>query len=179
MPEVNANLAQAASEAAINRLIASISRSATKLNEAIHNAAVLCIEHASNFGDCTSSARLVDAMPKSHRRSLLIEWFRLYSPISIAKNPKSDKMKAHLRGKADANKDDEGFRKWDLEGAKATPFYAIEAANKEPDVPTLVTISENIHRFIARTQKQAEKIANDDDKAEALKRLDALKKAVA
>lgn len=172
------NRAQATSLTNINKMIGNIARSANKLNETIHNCAVMCFEHAHNYGDCDPAARLVDAMPKSHRRSLLINWFETYSPVRIAKSAKTDAMKGHLSGKADANKGEDGFRDWDIEGAKATPFYAMPEAQREPDVPTYESIHENIVAFVKRMKTKAEKIEDDKQKNHALAEVALIENAI-
>lgn len=169
---------QQTSLAAINKLITGISKAAVKLNESIHNAATMCMKHAYDFGDCSPAARLIDALPKSHRRSLVIGWFSTFSPITIGKDSKTDKMKAHLAGKADANKGEAGYRDWQLEAAKQTPFYAMPEAEREPEVPSYDNIHKNVVDFLGRMFKRAEKIENADDRMKAEVELRAAKEAV-
>lgn len=171
--------AKATSLTNINKLIGNIARSAVKLNESIHNCAIMCFEHAENYGDCDPAARLVDAMPKSHRRSLLIGWFTTYSPIRIARSAKTDAMKGHLAGKADAKKGEEGYRDWDINGAKATPFFAMPEAQREPDVPTYESLHENIVSFVKRMKTKSEKIEDEADKKKAEAEIEKLEAAVA
>lgn len=159
---------------AINKAITSISRSAVKLNETIHNTALMCAQHTLDFEDTSPCARLVDALPMSHRRSLIIQWFEAFTPITIGKDNKSGKMKGHLRGKAEERKN-----MWNLPGAKATPFYAMPDAPNEPAVPTYQSIHENVVQFIKRMDKKAELIANADDKKKAEAEVAALRAAVA
>lgn len=181
----NENLAQQTSLSAINKRITQVAKSATAVLQYIHETAVMCVQHANDFGDCSSAARLVDAVPNAFRRSLLIGWFAAFSPISIAKNAKTGLMKAHLSGKADAKKGEEGFRDWNLEGAKATPFYAMPDAEREPDVPTYDSIHSNVVAFIKRMEtriKGKDGVGGIADKAERVKALaevEKLKAAVA
>lgn len=165
------NLAQATSLASINKLIVNIARSAVKLNETIHAASLQCMDHAKTYGDTTPAARLVDALPMSHRRSLVINWFAAFSPVSIGKD-KTGKMKAHLSGK-------EEDRVWNTEAAKATPFYAMPEAQNEPDVPTYESVHSNVVQFIKRMETKAAKIADEADKAKALAEIVNIKAAVA
>lgn len=159
--------------ASIRKMVGSIARSAAKLNETIHTCAVLCMQHARDYGDCqNTAAKLIDALPNSHRRSLVINWFAAFSPVSIAKDGKTGQMKAHLSGKQED-------RVWNVDAARATPFYAMPEAAVEPDVPTFASIHENVVAFIKRMEGKADKIANDDDKAKALAELAKVKAAVA
>lgn len=141
--------AQANSASACKKIITSIARSAVKLNETIHNAALLVSEHARNFGDTTQAALLVDAVPLSHRRSLIINWFDAFTPISVGKDGKTGNMKAHLKGKAE-----ERDAMWQLEAGKATPFYAMPEAAKEPDMPTYDSVLDNVVAFVKRMENK-------------------------
>lgn len=175
---------QAASLKAIQTGIRGISRNAAKLNEDIHKVALACLDHAKEFGDVlNTAARLVDAMPLSHRRSLLIDWFNAFSPIRVTK--KGDAMTAHLAGKNDAGPNDEGYRDWQIEAAKATPFYAMPQAAREPDVPTYESIHSNIVAFVKRLENRingtnnAPGMPDGEDKNKAQAELAKLREAVA
>jgi hypothetical protein len=172
-PADEAERAKVTSLSTINKMISGIQRSAVKLNETIHATALLCVQHAKDYGDASPAARLVDALPTSHRRSLVINWFGQFSPITIGKDGKTDKMKAHLRGNAE-----EREKMWMIAEAKATPFYAMPEAEREPDVPTYEGIHNNILSFIKRQETRVEKIENEDEKQKAAAEVAALKKAV-
>lgn len=163
--------AEATSLSAINKLIGTISKSANKLNEEIHNCALMCIKHAQNYGDATAAGRLVDAMPKSFRRGLVIQWFAANSPITVSKNAKTDAMKAHLAGKAEE-------RQWDIDAAAATPFFAMPEADREPDVPTYESLHKNIVDFIERMNKRADKIEDPKEAKAAKEEIEALKTVI-
>lgn len=158
---------------AINKLISGIARSAVKLNDTIHNTALMCFQHAKDYGDTSPAARLVDALPMSHRRSLVINWFDQFSPIKIGKDGKTGKMKAHLKGTAE-----ERDKLWMLPEAKATPFFAMPDAEREPDVPTYAGLHNNVISFLDRSNKRAELIENEDDKAKAKAEVKVLADAV-
>ncbi len=167
----DAERAAATSNAALNKMINGIKTSAVKLNEEIHAAALFAMQHALDFGDATGSARLVDALPVSHRRSLLINWFKTFSPITIGKDGKTELMKAHLAGKAEE-------RVWQMAEAKATPFYAMPEAKREPDVPTYESWHNNVLAFTKRSKALAEKIENPDEKARALAEITVIERAI-
>ena len=159
--------------AAINKMITSIARSAQKLNESIHNAGLMVMQHAKDFGDTSPAARLVDALPMSHRRSLLINWFGQFSPIVVGKDAKTEKMKAHLKGTAD-----ERNKLWMLDEAKATPFWALPEAQREPDVPSYNGIHNNIVSMIDRNLTKADSIPDENEKQKAKAELFDLAKAI-
>lgn len=167
-----AELKKATSLKTINTAIAGIKRSADKLNGNIHAVALMCFQHAKDYGDASPCARLVDALPLSHRRSLVINWFGQFSPVTIAKDGKTGNMKAYLKGTAD-----ERAKMWMLDEAKATPFYALPEAEREPEVPTFEKVHDNIVNFLKRTTSTVEKIENADDRARAERELQRLKDA--
>lgn len=173
---VDPERAKQTSLAALNKAITAIGRSAVKLNEQIHATAVACMEHTRGVGngDTGPCARLVDALPVSHRRSLLIGWFAQFSPITIGKDGKTGLMKAHLKGTAEER---EGL--WMIPEAKATPFYAMPDAEREPDVPTYDKVHNNILNFIKRVKATADKIDNQDEKVKAIAEITKLERAVA
>ena len=142
----------------IDKNIKSITTSAVKLNTLIHATAVAIIAHAAAHGDCTRALKLVQAMPKSHRRGLLINWFGQYSPIGM--NVTGGKVGLH-------KPESKLFRPFDVEGAKANPFYESQEAQEEqlPDT-TLETANKMIFAVAARLQKQIDNgtvAANDRD----------------
>jgi hypothetical protein len=153
----------------IEKMITGIARSAVKLNESIHNTAVLCAEHAQKFGDCTLAAKLVDAVPLSHRRNLLVQWFDAFTAIGLGKDAKSQGMKAHLKGKAE-----ERDAMWQIEAGKATPFYAMKGVEREPEMPTFEAWSSNVLAFFKRSRNMADKIESEAEKTRAIEVLDRL-----
>lgn len=177
MPEQNnggdAEVRKQTSLSAINKAIKGIERSAQKLNEAIHNTALMCFQHVRDYGDASPAARLVDALPMSHRRSLVINWFAQFSPIVIGKDAKTERMKAHLRGTAD-----ERNKLWMIDEAKATPFWALPEAQREPDVPSYTGIHNNIVAMIDRNLTKADSIPDENEKKKAKDEIMALAKAI-
>jgi len=143
---------------AIDSNIKRISSNAQKLNELIHTTGVAIIAHAAACGDCTRALKLVQAMPKSHRRGLLINWFAKYSPIGM--NVTSGKVGLH---KPEAKL----YKPFDVDGAKANPFYEGEEAEKE-DLPdtTLEAANKMIFAVASKLQKALDNgtvAANDRD----------------
>lgn len=142
----------------INSNIKLIARNSDKLNKLIHTTAVGVLVHAQEHGDCTAALRLVQAMPVSHRRGLLINWFALYSPIGM--NVANGKVGFH---KPEAK----AYKPFDVETAEANPFYNSAEAQKE-DLPdtTLEAANKMIFAVATKLQKQLDDgrvAANDRD----------------
>lgn len=129
----------------INRNIQTISRSYAKVNTLVHTTAVGILVHAQQHGDCTAALRLVQAMPKSARRGLLINWFAKYSPIGM--NVNKGKVGFHKEGA-------KLYRPFDIEAATANPWFSGEEADKE-DLPdtTLEVVNKGIFALANRFQK--------------------------
>lgn len=164
-------ITEANSLKAINNKISNIAKNAGKLNDLIHDTAVSIMVHARDFGNCMPAAQLLDALPKSHRRGLLIKWFSAHSPITIVKMAKSDRMKAHLSG-------DKADRVWELDAAMATPFFAMSDTDREPEVPLdYEKFHGNVINFMTRMNKKIEAMEGND-KVRATEELNKLKAAI-
>ena len=135
------------SNKAINKSIDRVRTNATALNELIHTTGLLVMAHASQYNDVTGAARLIDAMPKSHRRGLMMTWFERYSPIIV--ESKAGAIKAHQAKDGSAK-----AKRYDIDGATANPFYAMPEVNVEPDMFTIEDANEAIERIVKRIEKQ-------------------------
>jgi hypothetical protein len=124
----------------------------------VQETAVGIIEHSMATGDCTAALRLVQAMPKSARRGLLINWFAKYSPIGMNVGT----------GKVGLNKPEAKlYRPYDIEGARANNWFEGGEADNEnlPDT-TLEAANKMIFAVAAKLQKKldnGEVAANDRD----------------
>lgn len=157
----------------INSAIRAVRTSAAKYNNLVQTAIVMIVEHANNYGDCTGAARLIEAMPRSNRRSLVISHFRDYSPINVSK----DKEGAY-RANLDKGNAERQPRAFDLDGVRANNWWERPEAQSLPeDVPTFNSIREAISKALASAETKAEKIANDDDKAAVTGFITALRNA--
>lgn len=137
----NAPVSAASSNKAITSLINKVKKSGDEFNETVHNAMVAIAIHAQDYGDCTAAARLVDAMPNTSRKTLVIKHFGEYSPIRVVKSTKkgdNGSMKASLRRDGD-----EGYNDFNIEGLKANPWYAREDAKRDPEFDLFFTSAEN------------------------------------
>jgi len=160
---------------AINRNIGLVAKAGTKFNELVQTTAVGILVHAQATGDCTAALRLVQAMPKSARRGLLINFFAAYSPIGM--NVGTGKVAFH---KPTAK----SYKPFDIEGATNNPWYNSAEANNE-DLPdtTLEQTNKMIFGLASRLQKQLDEghvAANDRETvAEQVAQLKALGRTVA
>lgn len=149
--------AEATSSKAINDGIKLVVTNYQKANEHVQNVGLMILNHSKEFGDCTGAARLVAAMPASARRAMVIDWFTKYSPISISKD--GDGFKASYRQKTDKL-----YHEFDLDGAKANPWYDAKKKDKElEEALNLGSAKQAIYGVIKKLEGQLEK-ANDNDR---------------
>jgi len=151
---------------AIDKNIALVATNANKLNSLIHTTALAIFDHAKEHGDCTRALALVKAMPASMRRTMLIQWFSDYSPITVKlASGKSPEAVGLNRGK---NAND-----WNRPAAVATPFYDLAEQNpedKEYDLAALIKMVQAISKRIGKKIDDGKVAANDIDKARELAR---------
>ena len=144
-----------------------ITTNAAKLNDRIHDTAVMIAEHAKEHGDCTRALALVKAMPASMRKTMLVLWFATFTPIRVVeKNDKVGMLKA----------DAKGFTPWDIEAGKAKPFHELAKDKPEADDLTADSVNNAIEALVKRLTKRVDdgKVAANDKDA-VLKRIADLK----
>ncbi len=155
------DIAEKTSSVAVNKAIKNVKESFNKSADLVQKAMIMVVEHAMAYGDCTGAGRLVDAMPKSARRALVINHFADYSPILIRKVKDSELMNSTLGGK-DAN----GNQKpWNLEGLKANRWDQRAEVHNEPDILTFDTAKDNVFKMLNSLEKKA---ANSPDSADII-----------
>lgn len=157
---------------AINRMIGAIPAAYTKVNVMVQNTIVAIIGHCAQYGDCSAAARLVDAMPKSARRSAVIDHFGDYSPIRVVKDAKTGNMRANLR-----KPEDKLYRDYNLDGVRANNWFERASLDKEEEIVTVGVIKDLIWAAIKRAEKKAGTLTNEDDKGQALSFINKLKLA--
>ncbi len=150
------DLAQKTSSVAINKAIGLVKTSFAAAGTRVQDAMILVVQHAMTYGDATGAARLVDAMPKSARRNLVINHFADYSPINVSKT-KEGPMNATLR-KVGTDK----YVDWNLDGLKANRWDERAEVEKEPDMITLDGAKDAIYKLLNSLETKAKK-ANDND----------------
>lgn len=155
----------------IDKQIKQITTNSQKLNDLIHETAVLILEHAKEHGDCSRAQVLVMALPASMRRTMLIAWFSEFSPI-VTKNSNDWNAQMHKEQTA-LGKDNPLFRPFNIEAAKELPFWKMAEAQREQDREPL-TFSD-IVKMVERLGKQIEKRIEDgevaDDDVESAKEI--------
>jgi hypothetical protein len=90
-------------------------------NAFIHETALLILRHAEKYQDASAARQLVEALPATFRRNLLIAWFGEFSPISI----KSETMRLRMR-----KPEERRYRPFDLGQAARIPFFRLEIRGK-------------------------------------------------
>jgi hypothetical protein len=127
---------------------AKITNDYQQVNEYVHETAVMILEHAAQHNDCEMAQHLVMAMPASIRREALITWFAEFSPI-VVKNDSDWTAKAWKAT-------DKKYVEYDLEAAKAFPFYKIAERDKEAKQHVPMNLSALL-KLIESTTKKLEK----------------------
>ena len=140
----------------VNGLIQQVKTSANRYNGLVQAAIVAIIVHAKDYGDCTGAARLLEAMPRSNRRSLAIAHFTQFSPIAVQKG-KDKKFSAHFR-KPEAK----DYNAFDIDGVRANNWWERPEAEKLEDVVTFESAREMLNKALTSMEKKAE---TSDDKA--------------
>ena len=148
----------------IDKNIKTITTNAAKLNVLIHETAMLIMSHAKEHGDCSRALTLVNAMPASMRRTMLVAWFDKYSPIRVVQtNNRVGILKATAKN----------YVEWNLEGAEAEPFYELaEAIPEKPalDFNALVEMVKRLGKTIEKKIEDGGVVDTDIESAKALAR---------
>lgn len=141
-----------------------------KVNDYVHETAVMIAEHAKEHGDCSTAQGLVMAMPASTRREMLILWFSTYTPI-VVKNSDDFESKMH-------KPESKMFVEWNIEDGKNDPFFEMAKRNKEPEpkdfaalVALVHALGPRIEKMIENDQVEADDIPSAEAMAERLKGL--------
>jgi hypothetical protein len=154
---------------AINKLIKAVKTTGDKYNVTVQEAVVAIIRHANDYGDCTGAARLVDAMPRSNRRQLVVDHFAQYSPINVVK--KGDAFSASLRKPyfdKEETKPNKAYNPFNIEGVKANNWWERAGAERLPDVVNYDNLRSKLLSFFESQLKKADTIENDNDKTNAI-----------
>jgi len=119
----------------INTAITSITTNSAKINEDIHNCALMIVKHAQAYNDCSAALTLVKAMPKSFKRNGVIAWFGRVSPIGI--DLSKDKVRL-------LSPDHSKYQAFDLDKARATRWYDEPEVQKETTIVTFDGFEEKV-----------------------------------
>jgi hypothetical protein len=142
----------------VNGAIKAVRTSADKYNKNVQTAIELIIAHADLYGDCTGAGRLLEAMPRSNRRSLVISHFADYSPINVRKGKEGEGFTATLR-----KQDDTKYKPFNLEGVKANLWHMRPEAQTLPDTVTYQTVIDDFDKFCQAEHRKGEKVKAEAD----------------
>lgn len=148
---------------AIDTKIASIRKRVGTLRTDIAACAVLIMAHAKEHGDCSRALRLVEVVPMASERVRLINWFKAFSPINVSWNAEASKRRVGYN-KPDAK----AYNDFNLDGAKANPYYDFGKSDDDETADMLDSAGANtfILRLADKMQKRIDKgevAANDKD----------------
>lgn len=130
--------------------IAWVRATGKKFDGYVHLIACAIISHAKETGDCSRALKLVEAMPKSGRRSALIRWFTAFSPITVTFHPDVKKRRVGLRKVGMKN-----FNEFNIDGARENPYYEWDKSeeNALAALLGLGDFNENVIRLADRMEK--------------------------
>ena len=151
---------QAASNKAINQAINTIRKNGAAWNELVQSTIVAIMEHAQTHNDCTAAERLLTAMPKSAKRSLVALHFQRYSPINVRIEKNAYKASYH---QADSKK----YNTFNIGGAEANPWYDMPEADKEIVYFTSGSVISRLHAIVSSADsaiKSGKIVETDKDK---------------
>lgn len=157
------------SSANINKLIKAVKVTADKYNTLVQDAIVAIVIHAKTYQDCTGAARLLDAMPRSNRRQLVVDHFSQYSPINVQRDADGN-FKATLRKPffdKEGNKPNKAYNDFNIDGVRANNWFERPEAERIPDVIDYGSMHSKLMTFLAGQLKKADKCANENDKIKA------------
>lgn len=140
--------------AKINSNIAKVRSMGVEYNDFIHDTAMLIVKHAApaslgGHGDCSPAQDLVNAMPASMRRSMLVLWFSTFTPIVTKFDDDKWTSKMHKVGS-------KMYVEWDIDGASKTPFYVLAEKNPEKKQLDLLGILNLVSRLSKTIDKKVE-----------------------
>lgn len=151
------------------------------VNNLIQGLAVAILQHDKDHGDCSRALDLVNAIPNSFRRDMLVRWFAYYGNIGM--DVKSGKPAKHIAKDAKAYRDVPYDKR--LNEAKVNPWFDEASVPGQPPLVlpiTLGSINEEIINFADRLRKRIESGGtekrpmkmSDEEKRTALKQLSEL-----
>lgn len=144
------------------RIVAFKDQAKAILDEA-HNIGVLIIEHAIEHGDCSRAQHLVNAMPKALDRKAMIDWFSAFTPIVCRL---SDDWNAKMMKEGV----DKKFIPFNLEGAKAEPWYqfSVDREEKSYDFQAILEMVARLSKTIDKKISDGKVAADDIASAKAV-----------
>lgn len=162
-------MTESASAKNVARLVKEAIKSYDNARERVQQAGLAIMAHAKVHGDCSQAKILVRGIPANLRNSL-IGWFLLFSPIGVKVGDKaaddgcklvSDKRVYSFR-KDQKLKGAENFPLWNIEGAKAHPWYDDPSGKNPPQKPlnTLTDYFGIVERILKKAIRDAKDVDN-------------------
>lgn len=164
---------------AIDERVGTIRTMGREFNSYIHETAMMVFRHAAptavsedcqGSGDCTRALKIVRAMPASMRRTMLIEWFRVYTPIRIKLSDNGDKCEFDPKYKKLTPTEKPSW--WKIEEAAETAFYDIAEQTPEDarilDLPALIEMARRLGKTIAKRVDEGKVLPEDTANAKLL-----------
>lgn len=149
------------SEQTSNRAIAGVVRrigtAGKAFNDTVQEGALMVLSHVSQYGDCTGAARIINAMPKTTRRSLLQKWFADFGGINVSVSKGEVKASLYKEGSANYKP------RVDLDGARANPWYEIKQAEKNSDLFTAEDMIDRITNLVTRVDNMVNRTEKGED----------------
>lgn len=153
----------------IDANIQTITSDTGKLNELIHITGVMIMEHAKEHGDTSRALVLAKKMPRSFRGELLIQWLHTYSPIRvIVKNDKHGLSKKTAKT----------YVPWDIEGAKANPFYTLEGGGSTRAPMDFTKVCQQVTNLAEQLEKKSDNGKIEDNACDAAKQIATMLKSL-
>lgn len=134
----------------IKAAIRAVAKSAAALQDRIQFIAVECVEHAKAHGDATLMLYLCQELPVGQRVQALKDWVHAFSPIKLTTQD------GKFVGVKIAPKDSKFYVEWDIDGAKANPYYTFTVEN----APKPLTL-EALKKIVAGLSKRYEKAQDE------------------
>lgn len=152
MPVTLEKTAEKASSSAINTMIRRIKRAQETNNIRVQNCLLMIAEHSSSYGDCSGMARLLNALPAGLARnaSVIIDTMKAFTPILCD-------MKGGVFVVRLAREGSREFKKYDIDGLRANPWYDRPEAQKDPKILDLDSLGDQLLKLADRIMKKIEK----------------------
>lgn len=161
--------------------IKKLPKMAAEVDQFVQELAVAILVHAKDHGDTTRALALVNALPRSYRREMLVNWFAYFGPVGIDVRGGKTKM---------IQKTSNRYREFNIDAARANPWFnpeSVPANNRpEPVSNTLLEFQNNIVNFADRLERQLNETfpdsdkprfaLNDEQRATALAEIDAIRR---
>lgn len=132
---------------AINGNIALIRKNSNAFRDLLQKTLVMIAVHASNTGDCSAMARLMnDGLSNWYRRGPICDYIRDFTPIVVT----------FKGGVAQAKFEEKDQRKpFNIDGLRSTPFWEHKSLQKDNELPLEIDeVDTNVTKLADRLTKK-------------------------